>query len=258
MDIVTAIFVSNVKILASIRLKGNNDNIKVKIPTCDLFVHSIYIETAQQIFYEPFLFYHRNNNFAEIQKNKKYVRELISYAVDETIRQMMPFDHILQEYLKNALEDNAEYTDSESEESEESDTDVLNNDKVIEEPEEEPEEEPDDTEPKQFNLNLPSTYPGFNQSELIPKPIEQFEQMPLPQPLPQSLPPPPMEHHDLDSGSDSGSDSYSDSSSDPSSGSSSDSSSGSDNGHRENRPRKEHRDRHAHHGHRKKNKYSFF
>ena len=43
MDIVTAIFVSNVKILASIRLKGNNDNIKVKIPTSDLFIHSIYI-----------------------------------------------------------------------------------------------------------------------------------------------------------------------------------------------------------------------
>ena len=31
MDIVTAIFVSNVKILASIRLKGKNENIRVKI-----------------------------------------------------------------------------------------------------------------------------------------------------------------------------------------------------------------------------------
>jgi hypothetical protein len=39
MDIVTAIFVSNVKILASIRLKGKNENIRVKIPTSDIFVH---------------------------------------------------------------------------------------------------------------------------------------------------------------------------------------------------------------------------
>jgi hypothetical protein len=53
MDIVTAIFVSNVKILASIRLKGNNENIKVKIPTSDIFIHSIYIESAQKIFYNP-------------------------------------------------------------------------------------------------------------------------------------------------------------------------------------------------------------
>ena len=44
MDIVTAIFVSNVKILASIRLKGKNENIRVKIPTRDIFIHSIFTE----------------------------------------------------------------------------------------------------------------------------------------------------------------------------------------------------------------------
>ena len=68
MDIVTAIFVSNVKILASIRLKGKNENIRVKIPTSDIFIHSIYIESAQQFFYNPFLFYHRTNEFGNIQK----------------------------------------------------------------------------------------------------------------------------------------------------------------------------------------------
>jgi len=61
MDIVTAIFVTNVKILASVRLKGSKDDIRVKIPTSDIFIHSIYIESAQQIFYDPFLFYHRDN-----------------------------------------------------------------------------------------------------------------------------------------------------------------------------------------------------
>ena len=118
MDIVTAIFVSNVKILASIRLKGDNDNIKVKIPSCEIFVHSVYIESAQQVFYDPMLFYHKNGNFNQIQKNKKYVREIIFIAIEESIRKMMPFDHILEEYLKNALDDNAEYTDSSSEDSE--------------------------------------------------------------------------------------------------------------------------------------------
>jgi hypothetical protein len=47
---------------------------------------------------------------------------------------MMPFDHILQEYLKNALDDNAEYTDSEEEpDEEESPGETLNNNKMIEE-----------------------------------------------------------------------------------------------------------------------------
>ena len=79
MDIVTAIFVSNVKILASIRLNGNSDNIKVKIPTCELFVHSVYIESAQQVFYDPMLFYHKNDP-NQIQKNKRYYK-LYRYVV---------------------------------------------------------------------------------------------------------------------------------------------------------------------------------
>ena len=111
MDIVTAIFVSNVKILASIRLKGNNDNIKVKIPTSDIFIHSIYLEAAQQIFYDPYLFYHKSK---DIQKNKKTVKEIICNSIDETIRKMLPFDDILQEYLANALDNNIEGGDSSS------------------------------------------------------------------------------------------------------------------------------------------------
>jgi hypothetical protein len=108
MDIVTAIFVTNVKILASVRLKGSRDDIRVKIPTSDIFIHSIYIESAQQIFYDPFLFYHRSN---KIQENKQHVKRIIEYSVDESIRQMLPFDDILQKYLADALNENAEFGD---------------------------------------------------------------------------------------------------------------------------------------------------
>ena len=144
MDIVTAIFVSNVKILASIRLKGKNENIRVKIPTSDIFIHSIYIESAHQIFYNPYLFYHKNNS---LQKNKKEVFEIIRTSIDETIRQMLPFDNILQEYLANALNDNASNassdTESEDEESiSDSDEDSLHgNDLVGSESDSEPEDE---------------------------------------------------------------------------------------------------------------------
>ena len=155
MDIVTAIFVSNVKILASIRLKGKNENIRVKIPTSDIFIHSIYIETAQQIFYDPFLFYHKTN---EVQKNKRNVIEIIRLSVDETIRQMLPFDNILQEYLANALNDNAESGDSESDsesEDSESDSEALHGEKIINDLDSDPEDEysgNDEDNIKKFNL----------------------------------------------------------------------------------------------------------
>jgi ribosomal protein L24 len=148
MDIVTAIFVSNVKILASIRLSGDSDNIKVKIPTSDLFIHSIYIECAHDIFYDPFLYYHRTKEIAVIQKNKETIKDIIRNSINETIRQMLPFDNILQEYLKSALDDNVS-SDSDLDSSDsDSDSESENNldtDKII----------------NNIELNDPTDYPGI-------------------------------------------------------------------------------------------------
>ena len=158
MDIVTAIFVSNVKILASIRLKGNNDNIKVKIPTSEIFIHSIYIESAQQFYYDPFLFYNSgdNTNFGHVQKNKRYIKEMIGISVDETIRQMLPFDDILQEYLSNALNDNLDNIDNDPVTDEESEEDELIQNKLFEdEDKQESDQENQQEEDIVKNFNLP-------------------------------------------------------------------------------------------------------
>ena len=166
MDIVTAIFVTNVKILASVRLKGSKEDIRVKIPTSDIFIHSIYIESAQQIFYDPFLFYHKGNQFGKIQENKYHVKQIISNSVDETIRQMLPFDDILQKYLADALNDNAEFGNgSESEEESVSDSDeesVDGGDFPSDE-----ESEPEESDPiKSFNLGSdPEQKQPFNFKE---------------------------------------------------------------------------------------------
>ena len=286
MDIVTAIFVSNVKILASIRLKGNNDNIKVKIPTCEIFVHSVYIECAQQIFYDPKLFYHKNGDLNQIQRNKKFVREIIYEAIDESIRKMMPFDHILQEYLKNALDDNAEYTDSEEEpDEEESPGETLNNNKMIEEESEE-ESEPEENTTKNLHINglssfeLPQSAPTNNPETFVNNPI--FPSATTQQPSSLQPQEPPYNESYSDDGSDSDLSDYSDSGSDSGSsysGSSSDSgSSDSDSEKRhhssshsappppppqhhssskEHHSRESRHDKHGHHG-KDKHKYSFF
>jgi hypothetical protein len=156
MDIVTAIFVTNVKILASVRLKGTREDIRVKIPTSDIFIHSIYIEAAHQIFYDPFLFYHKNK---DVQQNKYHVKQIIDAAVDETIRQMLPFDDILQKYLADALNDNAEFGDGESDTTEGSVSDsdeesINNNDLPSDESDfEDDEPDPDKDRVKSFNLD---------------------------------------------------------------------------------------------------------
>ena len=154
MDIVTAIFVTNVKILASVRLKGSRNDIRVKIPTSDIFIHSIYIESAHQIFYDPFLFHHKNNH-GKIQENKNHVKHIIEYSVEETIRQMLPFDDILQKYLADALNDNAEFGDggeSDSEEGSICDSDQESINLPSDESEDESEPDEDQDKVKSFQL----------------------------------------------------------------------------------------------------------
>uniref|UniRef100_A0A6C0AZ77 Uncharacterized protein n=1 Tax=viral metagenome TaxID=1070528 RepID=A0A6C0AZ77_9ZZZZ len=159
MDIVTAIFVTNVKILASVRLKGSKDDIRVKIPTSDIFLHGIYIAAAERIFYDPFLFYHKHGNkFGKIQENRNNVKQIISYAVDETIRYHLPFDDILQKYLADALNGTADHSDSESESGEESvsdsDEESIGNDNLPSDEDSEPDEpELDASKVKSFSLN---------------------------------------------------------------------------------------------------------
>jgi hypothetical protein len=250
MDIVTAIFVSNVKILASIRLKGNNDNIKVKIPTSDIFIHSIYIEAAQQFFHDPMLFYHHNQ---DIQKNKKYIKEIIYNSIDETIRQMLPFDDILQEYLVNALNDNID-ADSDSESESETDENELQGNRIINDSEGS-DSEPDETSNivKNFNIgeNGSTTFQEQPLSVPFQEPIAPFQQQPLPVSFQEPVMPEQPKQDDSGDESDSGSSSGSSSSGSSSSGSSS----GSDS---EPEHHSKHREKRKHHGKHRKKGYSFF
>jgi hypothetical protein len=162
-----------VKILASIRLKGNNENIKVKIPTSDIFIHSIYIESAQKIFYNPFLFYHKHgNNFSKIENNKKETIEIIRNCIDETIREMLPFDEILQEYLVNALNENTENADSGSDsesgsesDSDSGDSDYLKGDDIADSDVDESEDYKD---PEDDVKNVSTTGPIGNTTGIVP------------------------------------------------------------------------------------------
>lgn len=98
MDLVTAIFVSHVKILASVRLGGDHKNIKLKIPTSEIFIHGIYVQAAEYFYYEPFPF----SDF-RLHKNKEIIKQTIEETIEETISSLIPIQDILQEYLSSAF-----------------------------------------------------------------------------------------------------------------------------------------------------------
>lgn len=114
LQLIAAIFVSYIKILASIRLKGDASNIRIRLPTPEIFIHKVYIKAAEYIYYNPrsFTYYH-------LWENQMYIYDLINKSIEDTINSMIPYGYLLKEYLSNAFNENIkkeEYTEKPVEE----------------------------------------------------------------------------------------------------------------------------------------------
>ena len=129
LDLITAIFVSHVKILACVRLKTDSKSINVKVPNLDVFLHKMIIMNAEKIYSNPDI----------ILQKKEIVISLISDTIEETIRNQIPIDKILTEYLSGVFENEKEDTHNKEKE----DLALL---KEIEEDNQEEEEDDDDEE----------------------------------------------------------------------------------------------------------------
>lgn len=120
-DLVTAIFVSHVKILACVRLKGEHKNIKIKIPNMETFVHKIYILVCNKFY----------NNVMLIHEPEEGLIKMISDIINECIRKQLPIEHILQEYLFDVFNDDS--VESEPSEKSEKSNKEFTMDEVAEE-----------------------------------------------------------------------------------------------------------------------------
>jgi len=98
MEMVAAVFVAHVQILASVKLGGKNSKIRVKIPTSDIFVHAVYSNSAETFYYNPYKFqtYH-------IRESNEYIREMINRNIDDVIDSMIPIESIIKEYISNVF-----------------------------------------------------------------------------------------------------------------------------------------------------------
>jgi hypothetical protein len=98
MDLITAIFVSHVKILACVRLKSDNKSIKIKVPNLNTFLHKLLIKCCEALYYEPTI----------INCEKHKLMDIISISLEDTIGNQIPIEYILNEYLSGAFDDEQE------------------------------------------------------------------------------------------------------------------------------------------------------
>ena len=103
-NLITAVFVTNVKILSCIKLNTSGvNNIDVTVPNLNNFLHKILIKLCENIYYNP----------KNIFMNKEIFIQNISKIIEDIIRNELPLEKILNEYLLGVFENNNEEIASE-------------------------------------------------------------------------------------------------------------------------------------------------
>ena len=116
-DLLAAVFVSNVKILSSVRLNSQNKKIQIKLPSNEVFVHGCYVAAAKDLYKNPFI-YHEDNSDHERDTD---LTPRFKACIESTVKDMIPVQQILHTYIsqgesmqdKNIDFDNEEPQDTE-------------------------------------------------------------------------------------------------------------------------------------------------
>lgn len=149
-ELITAVFLSNVKILSSVKLGSKSKKFQLVIPTNENFVHNVYVKVCKKVYDNPYLFSLKkyNNN---IMNNMADIFDLIDECTAHSVRDMLPIKNILESYISKEYD----YSESESEdEPEELEEEPEGSDERLEEPggSDERLEEPD--EPKEVQASV--------------------------------------------------------------------------------------------------------
>ena len=96
--LIAASFISFIKVMSSVRVsQDERPNIRLKLPTNDIFVHRVYTETARALYSAPYLL--RDGDHATKVA-------LVYAAVETTVRDLLPIEEILSVYLGDTVDKN--------------------------------------------------------------------------------------------------------------------------------------------------------
>ena len=107
-DLITAVFISHTRILASIG-KNNIKKINLVVPKTINFIHKCYINIAREIWKNPNLFDNRTTS-SEYQKNIRIIENIIKDSIEYTIRSSLPVRDILRNHLSNNIDEDINNT----------------------------------------------------------------------------------------------------------------------------------------------------
>ena len=80
-------------------------NLKIKIPKLNIFIHKCYTLIAKELWQYTYLF-EENIDKKHIQQNKRIINNIINNNIENTIRLYLPIKSILKCYIENNLNNN--------------------------------------------------------------------------------------------------------------------------------------------------------
>lgn len=119
-ELVTAVFLSNVRILTSVKIGGRvNKKFQLVVPTNENFIHQVYISVGKAVYGNPYLFSLMKLD-GNITNNIHDVFDVIESSVADTIRRMLPIKNILEAYVVETTggDDSGSESESDHEEQE--------------------------------------------------------------------------------------------------------------------------------------------
>jgi hypothetical protein len=156
-EMIAALFVSQVKVLTSIRLTSQKKSVTLKIPANEDYVHRYFIEVARLFYENPYMFR---------QHNTRAKRAVLVAAVDEAVNKLLPHRKILRACLGDFLSEDRSFDTFEAETDKKHDHDNRSEDN-----------EPHEARVEDLYADLPP--PPFEQPpqevEQQPNPSSQFD-----------------------------------------------------------------------------------
>ena len=180
-DLLAAVFVASTKIMSSVRLRQDTAKISLKLPTNDIFIHTVFIEAAKNLYADPYVFH----DDAPQHKRDEDLRARFGIAIERSVKSLIPIKEILETYMtapngESDLEKNIDLTDQGDTE----DPDVIESEDDDEEDVEEDEDDIGEEEGPEGLENEMKTIPTVEAPPEQAPPSSEFTQPPTPTPTP--------------------------------------------------------------------------
>ena len=109
-DLITCVHVIQLKILSCVRTSNHNKKIEIDIPNFTSFLHNVYINIARKLYGNIYLF-QVDVSSLEQQKNNREFEIIVQSCIMNTIRDNIPIDQLLKQYIDETQEIDIEKTE---------------------------------------------------------------------------------------------------------------------------------------------------